>query len=330
MNRRFWAVCLAVFAFINGARANWAVGISQQPSTNEVVGSQLDGMLSITNDPGTNALSISIITLHGASIGVNNFSADAVLPFIVAPGTSNQVPFHVRLTGAPGSTTNNVIVFVTGQLGEAVSENKLATTQNLTSREAVTATLKVGDDSAPLFTGNASTVNQANQIQYRLTFTNASDTPAQLVGLPAGLTAPVGTSESSRSDGPTTVPPNGTSSWVLTVNVDDTVVNGATIVQAPTANYSITNIALASRPVLISPTNFTSTVRFASLAIDRLSTTSVRLRWPTNATGFILQSNTNLATATWSNVTTTPSLLSTNYVVTNTFTGGQKYYRLKF
>jgi uncharacterized repeat protein (TIGR03803 family) len=61
-------------------------------------------------------------------------------------------------------------------------------------------------------------------------------------------------------------------------------------------------------------------VSLPQLTIIR-SGTNVVLTWPTNATGFTLQSTTNLVSAIWSNI-------SGQFAVTNPITGAQKFYRL--
>jgi uncharacterized repeat protein (TIGR03803 family) len=52
------------------------------------------------------------------------------------------------------------------------------------------------------------------------------------------------------------------------------------------------------------------------------------LSWPTNATGFTLQSITNLSFGSWSNVTTGISTVGTNYMFTNTVNGNASFFRL--
>jgi hypothetical protein len=53
------------------------------------------------------------------------------------------------------------------------------------------------------------------------------------------------------------------------------------------------------------------------------------LTWPTNATGFTLQSTTNLVSTTvWSNVSPAAVIVNTNNAVTNAISGKQKFYRL--
>jgi uncharacterized repeat protein (TIGR03803 family) len=56
---------------------------------------------------------------------------------------------------------------------------------------------------------------------------------------------------------------------------------------------------------------------------------NVVLTWPTNATGFTLQSTTNLVlTTVWSNVSPAAVVVNTNNAVTNAISGKQKFYRL--
>jgi len=57
---------------------------------------------------------------------------------------------------------------------------------------------------------------------------------------------------------------------------------------------------------------------------------NVILMWPTNATGFALQSTTNLVSPTgWTQVSPAPVILTTNNVVTNSITGAQQFFRLQ-
>jgi uncharacterized repeat protein (TIGR03803 family) len=56
---------------------------------------------------------------------------------------------------------------------------------------------------------------------------------------------------------------------------------------------------------------------------------NVILTWPTNATGYTLQSTTNLAPpAVWSTVSPAPVVVNTNNAVTNTLSGTQMFFRL--
>jgi len=57
--------------------------------------------------------------------------------------------------------------------------------------------------------------------------------------------------------------------------------------------------------------------------------TNVVVAWPTNFTGYTLQSATNLTSpTTWSNISTAPVVINTNNVVTNGISGTRKFYRL--
>jgi hypothetical protein len=61
------------------------------------------------------------------------------------------------------------------------------------------------------------------------------------------------------------------------------------------------------------------------LTITRLSAASVQISWPTNATGFVLQSDTNIVGGTWVPVATNPP---NNTVVFGT-TNATRYFRLQ-
>ncbi len=74
----------------------------------------------------------------------------------------------------------------------------------------------------------------------------------------------------------------------------------------------------------------------SAIPVPRLSIKSMSgkaiLSWPTNllsATNYILQSSTaNLPATAWSNVAGSPSIVGTNFVITNTIAGSFKYFRL--
>jgi formylglycine-generating enzyme required for sulfatase activity len=67
---------------------------------------------------------------------------------------------------------------------------------------------------------------------------------------------------------------------------------------------------------------------FTTLTISR-SAANVILTWPTNATGFTLQSTTNLvSTAVWTAVVPGPIAVNGNNTVTNPISGTQQFYRL--
>jgi len=69
--------------------------------------------------------------------------------------------------------------------------------------------------------------------------------------------------------------------------------------------------------------------RIVALEIERVSTSAVRLLWPTNgAAGFSLECNTNLATSNWELASPPPAVVGTKNVVTNAFPPTRKFYRL--
>jgi len=65
------------------------------------------------------------------------------------------------------------------------------------------------------------------------------------------------------------------------------------------------------------------------LEIEHLPPGSVRLKWPTNFTGYTLQFSTNLSATNWSTATPPPVITGTNRVVTNSTANSPKFYRLK-
>ena len=65
------------------------------------------------------------------------------------------------------------------------------------------------------------------------------------------------------------------------------------------------------------------------LGIQRDSNRNVVLSWGTNLTGFTLEASTNLNTGVWNVASPSPAVRGTNYVVTNTVSGSQRFYRLR-
>ncbi len=65
------------------------------------------------------------------------------------------------------------------------------------------------------------------------------------------------------------------------------------------------------------------------LAIQSVLPAKVLLIWPTNFTGFTLESSSDLSSNIWSTVVPGPAIIGTNNVVTNSLVGAQKFYRLK-
>jgi len=65
------------------------------------------------------------------------------------------------------------------------------------------------------------------------------------------------------------------------------------------------------------------------LNIRRDAGTNVVLSWRTNFTGFTLEARTNLNSGAWNVTSPAPAVRGTNYVVTNTVSGSQRFYRLR-
>jgi hypothetical protein len=50
--------------------------------------------------------------------------------------------------------------------------------------------------------------------------------------------------------------------------------------------------------------------------------------WPTNSAGFTLQSTPALSPATWSVLTNTPAVSGNQFVITNSVSASNRFYRL--
>ncbi len=64
------------------------------------------------------------------------------------------------------------------------------------------------------------------------------------------------------------------------------------------------------------------------LTIERLSATSVRLLWSTNALNYTLPFNPDLRTTNWAPVSRLSAVVGANNVVTNSTDGASGFYRL--
>jgi hypothetical protein len=153
-------------------------------------------------------------------------------------------------------------------------------------------------------------------------------------------------------------PTNGPVTGGTTVTLTGSAFTGATnvtfgVVNIPSSGFTVvspTQITLASPPGTaagpvnvtvttpwgVSATNsnaqFTYNLAFSrfSLAITLSGTNTVKLTWPTNATGYTLQSTTNLVSpVVWTIVSPAPVVINTNNVVTNAISGKARFFQLE-
>jgi uncharacterized repeat protein (TIGR03803 family) len=99
------------------------------------------------------------------------------------------------------------------------------------------------------------------------------------------------------------------------LTLSDGLLYGSAPLGAPNASGALFSVAVGSAATP------------PPLVISR-SGTNVLITWPTNFTGYTLQSTTNLAPATWGTVSPGPGNVGGLYVVTNGETGAQKFFRL--
>jgi hypothetical protein len=66
-----------------------------------------------------------------------------------------------------------------------------------------------------------------------------------------------------------------------------------------------------------------------SLNVLAAAGNQVTIRWPTSQVNYVLESATNFNNS-WTAVTNVPAIVGTNNVVTNTPTGGSRFFRLRW
>lgn len=97
--------------------------------------------------------------------------------------------------------------------------------------------------------------------------------------------------------------------------LSDNVLYGSAPLGAHYGSGTLFSIALG--PVVTSP-----------LLVISHSGTNAIVTWPTNFTGYTLQSTTNLVPSLWGTVSPAPVIVNGKYVVTNGYAGMHKFYRL--
>ena len=229
---------------------DWDVAVTQQPPASAHVGDVVTVKATISVEAGADNLDVTALSSGAGTSGLDQVSFADSAPFTVNAGASKVITVTGRVAAAPGTGGIELQVSVDGTLG-AASTTQTDTSAAITATEAATATLS----------GGPASVGTADQITYTLTVSNASDTAAQLTGLPVGLVAPAGTTQASRTDGTMTVAAHADSTWTLLVDVDDADSNGATITQTPgTVSYAMSAVGLGARSVSITPTSVSSSV----------------------------------------------------------------------
>ena len=116
---------------------------------------------------------------------------------------------------------------------------------------------------------------------------------------------------------------------------------GADIAGATNATLTLANVQLADQgsysvlatnpygSILSSNAILTVTVGLPSLAIVSSSGT-LHISWPTNSSGFVLVTTTNLVSGNWAPVTTSPLQNGNQYVMPVIPTGTEAFYRLQY
>lgn len=122
-------------------------------------------------------------------------------------------------------------------------------------------------------------------------------------------------------------------SLLSVVNGGVTVPTGMTSATVLVYSYAVGTVTVTG---FLGDTESTATIRIvatipvaATLQITPLPE-AVQLTWPTNASGYLLETNSNLTNpAGWGVLTSDYSILSTNFSVTAPSTNSAQFYRLR-
>ena len=265
--------------------------------------------ISATSSPGTTNLSPGLVIFNIGSLA-NNATATATL----------TVRFAI-----PGEVTNSATV--------GASSADPSTANN---SAAVTTVLSAASDLAVSQIVAPTSAFVSSNITFSVTVTNRGPSLAGNVmitdTLPAGFTLV----SAQWNQGSWAQNQDGV--LVFTAN---SLANGASatasIVARPFINGVFTNIASVSGGGDLITSNNTTTATVTindnpSVPLLRITRTEdfVVLSWSINAQNFFLQAKADLSTnSVWTDVTNTPVQVGNRWHVTNSISGGLKYYRLR-
>ncbi|HUR46749.1 MAG TPA: tandem-95 repeat protein, partial [Candidatus Saccharimonadales bacterium] len=222
-------------------------------------------------------------------------SSSGTLNFSPAPNANGTATITVTVND--GGASNNVVTRTFQVTVNAVNDAPtLAAISNLTLNA-----------NSPLQTVNLAGISSGatNETQV-LTISASSSNPGLIPNPSVNYTSPAATGSLS-----ITPVANQSGSAIISVIVQD---NGGT---ANGGQNSVTNTFAVTVQVVAAP----------QLRIARAGTGRILVAWPTNYSGFVLQSCSTLGTGTWADWVTNPQIVGNEYVVTNAVSGAQ-YFRL--
>jgi hypothetical protein len=100
-------------------------------------------------------------------------------------------------------------------------------------------------------------------------------------------------------------------------------------VTLPTDEGAVFSVVVANEFSSVASSNATLVFVGAFLEIVRTGTDCVVLSWPTNFTGYQLETKTSLAAGSWGPVSPLPVVTTSRNAVTNHISGDSRYYRLR-
>jgi len=240
-----------------------------------------------------------------------------------ASSSNSNLVTNARITfgGSAASRTVSILP-LTNQFG--------STTITISVTDADGATTATNFLLAVIGVNDRPTLNPIGNITL---FTNSVAQPVNLSGITAGPTNEVQTLTVSATSSQPSLVPNPTPNYT-SPNTTGTLV----VTHAPNAiGTSLITVTVQDNGGTASGGQNTVTQTFLvtinaspSLKIARTNNNNVVFSWPTNAPGLNLESRTNLSNPTnWFNVANVPVVVGDQKVVTNSFTNGNNFYRLR-
>ena len=327
----------------NGTTGPLSVIVSSQTisSSNFVVLPSIFSFSPFFGKPGTN------VVIQGGNLGgVTSVKFNGVTA-ATSGVTSSQITATVPPTATSGpisvTTTNGTVTSITNFfLPPAI--NGFAPTNGVPGTVVTLSGVNFTNATDVSFNGASASFTVVNNTSVTATV------PANATSGTISITTPGGSMNNSAIFSlPPTVSSFTPGSGVVGISV---TINGGNFTNATSVQFNGVNAAFTlgnnSQLTAVVPTNATTgpisvvapggtgvsaanfTVDVLSLTVKLLTSNAVSVAWPSSATGFALQANTNLtSTNTWVVVTNAPVIVNGQNTITNLTTNNATFYRLK-
>lgn len=264
---------------------------------------------------GTNNGTLTNGTAFAAGEVGQSFLLDGVADYVVIPDSTSLRPASVTLEAwVKINSTNGIQLIFAKPLGSATLDSYGLAIQNGAPLAAICDNSGFGT----FISGSSLTLGQWYHLAF--TFDNASQLEVLYVNGVAVATASAGKSMSYDSH-PLLLGAdieNGAPSYFLNGQIDEASIYDRAL--GPDEIDSIYNVGSAGKQAV--------TLAAPVLFMDPISPGLARIYWSTNFSNYHLEYNASLATSNWAASGRTPVLVGSNFVVTNSMSSGQKFYRL--